>query len=159
MITMVKKTLQPLMESNRQDWATPIALFNILHDEFHFTLDPCATSENTKCKKFYTVEDNGLNQDWEGEIVFINPPYSTAKDWIMKAYEDYVTYGVTSVLLIPARVDTRIWHEIIAPYAAQIRFLKGRVKFVGAENSAPFPSAIIVFSTKIYNEKIQFIKL
>ena len=132
--------------SNSNEWATPKGLFDILDEEFLFTLDPCATKDNAKCSKFYTQEDDGLSQDWGGERVFMNPPYGREiGKWIKKAYEEYEK-GAIVVCLIPARTDTRYWHDYIFPHAT-IRFLKGRVKFENGNKpqSAPFPSAVVIF--------------
>ena len=132
--------------SKSNEWATPQYLFDELDREFNFTLDPCATDENTKCDKYYTIEDDGLKQDWSNDIVFMNPPYGRGiKRWIQKAYEEY-NKGATVVCLIPARTDTTYWHEYIFNKATDIRFLKGRVKFGDSKNSAPFPSAVVVFN-------------
>ena len=126
-------------------WTTPKSLFAELNWKYKFTLDPCATDENALCDKYYTIKDNGLEQDWGGEIVFMNPPYNrTLCKWIEKAYKESLK-GATVVCLIPARTDTRYWHNYIFPYASDIRFLKGRLKFGNGQNSAPFPSAIIEF--------------
>ena len=128
--------------SQSDDWETPHWLFQELDREFHFTLDPCATPANAKCKQFYTKEDNGLTKDWTG-VVFLNPPYGrNVGKWIRKAYFESQR-GVTVVCLLPARTDTVWWHRYCLK--GEIRFLKGRVKFGGAKNSAPFPSVIVIF--------------
>ena len=73
--------------SKTNEWATPQNFFDLLDNEFNFTLDPCSTKENAKCQKFYTKEDDGLSKDWVGEKVFMNPPYSRElPKWIKKAY-------------------------------------------------------------------------
>lgn len=130
--------------STTNEWATPQAFFDILDMEFGFTLDPCATTENTKCKKFFTQEDDGLLQSWDNEIVFCNPPYGTVlKHWVKKASE---ARGGVVVMLIPSRTDTRYFHDYIYKRDnVEIRFLKGRLKFGGATNSAPFPSMVVIF--------------
>jgi site-specific DNA-methyltransferase (adenine-specific) len=75
-----------MFSSKTNEWSTPQNFFDELNREFNFTLDPCATKENAKCKKFYTKEDDGLKQNWDNEIVFCNPPYgSEIKDWVKKA--------------------------------------------------------------------------
>ena len=128
--------------SNSNEWATPQDFFDALDKEFNFTLDPCATKENAKCVKFYTQEDNGLIQSWDNEIVFCNPPYGREiKHWVKKASE--ATGGVV-VLLIPARTDTTYFHDHIYN-KSEIRFIRGRLKFGGHTNSAPFPSMVVVF--------------
>ncbi len=130
--------------SQTVEWPTPQGLFDELNKDFGFTLDPCATHENAKCKKYFTKEDDGLKKDWKKEIVFMNPPYGREiSDWMKKAYESSLK-GATVVCLVPARTDTRWWHDY-SMNASEIKFVKGRLKFGDAENSAPFPSAIVVF--------------
>ena len=134
--------------SKSNDWGTPQDLFDKLDTVYNFTLDPCATDLNAKCEKYYTKEDNGLEQSWANEVVFMNPPYGRAiKFWIKKALDESIN-GCTVVCLIPARTDTSYWHDYIFPHAKNIEFLRGRVKFevnsVGT-NPAPFPSAVVVF--------------
>lgn len=99
------KRLNPaLFSSVKMDWATPQAFFDALDAEFHFTLDPCASPGNAKCGKFYTIADNGLEQDWAGETVFCNPPYGRAiYDWVFKCWRESCKPGTTVVLLIPVR--------------------------------------------------------
>ena len=131
--------------SKSNDWATPHQTFNELDNEFNFTLDPCASQENAKCEKYFTKEDDGLSQDWSNEIVFMNPPYGREiGKWVEKAYRESLK-GAVVVCLIPARTDTKYWHNFIFPYA-EIRFIKGRLKFGGSKNSAPFPSAIVIYN-------------
>ena len=131
--------------SKTNEWSTPQDFFDELDKEFNFTLDPCATSENAKCTKYFTVEDDGLKQDWSNDIVFMNPPYGRdIKYWIKKAYEESLN-GATVVCLIPARTDTAYWHDYIFGKADDIRFLRGRLKFGDSKNPAPFPSAIIIY--------------
>lgn len=78
-----------LFSSRTEEWATPQDLFNKLNTEFNFTLDPCATADNAKCSKFFTKEQDGLAQSWQGERVFMNPPYGRSIGlWIKKAYEE-----------------------------------------------------------------------
>ena len=128
--------------SKTNEWSTPQSFFDELNKEFKFTLDPCATKESAKCEKFYTKEDDGLSKSWNNEIVFCNPPYGRdIKFWVKKSSE---AKGGVVVMLIPARTDTKYFHEYIY-HKAEIRFLKGRLKFGGSKNSAPFPSAVIIF--------------
>src|SRR5688572_2355972 len=129
--------------SATDDWATPQWLFDALHREFAFTLDPCATRENAKCPRFFNRDDDGLLQNWGDEVVFMNPPYGAMiSRWMWKAY-DSARKGATVVCLVPARTDTAWWHR----YAmrGEVRLLRGRLKFGNATNSAPFPSAIVIF--------------
>ena len=131
--------------SKSNEWATPQKLFDELNEEFNFTLDPCATDENAKCNKHFTIEDDGLSKDWSKDVVFMNPPYGREiKKWIKKAYEESLN-GATVVCLIPARTDTTYWHDFIFDKADDIRFLIGRLKFGNSKNSAPFPSAIVLY--------------
>ena len=122
-------------------WETPQYLFDQLDSEFHFTLDVCATAENAKCKMFFTAEQNGLSQEWSG-VCWMNPPYGREiSKWMMKAYR---SSGMAIIVcLVPARTDTKWWHEIAMH--GEIRFIRGRLKFGGCKNSAPFPSAIVIF--------------
>lgn len=122
---------------------TPQWLFDALAREFAFTLDPCATRENAKCARFFTREDDGLLQDWGDEIVFMNPPYGVMiSRWMWKAY-GAARKGATVVCLVPARTDTAWWHNYAMK--GEIRLLRGRLKFGNAINTAPFPSAIVIF--------------
>lgn len=129
------------------EWATPYDLFDELNAEFDFTLDPCASAENAKCEKFYTKEEDGLAQSWAGERVFMNPPYGKeASNWIAKAYFES-QYAEVIVGLLPARTDVKWFHDFVYG-KAEIRFIKGRVKFVGPNGtvgSATFPSMIVVW--------------
>lgn len=130
-----------LFSSNTSEWETPMDLFNILDQEFKFTLDPCSNNNNFKCKKHYTLKENGLIQDWSSDIVFMNPPYGRdIYNWVRKAYNS----NTTVVCLLPARTDTKWFHEFIYN-KSEIRFIKGRLKFGRSKNSAPFPSMIVIF--------------
>lgn len=134
-----------LFSSNSDEWNTPQDLYDRLNAEFNFTLDPCTNGENSKCDKFYTVNDNGLNQSWFGESVFCNPPYSNISNWVEKCFREVYGGGCKcAVLLIPARTDTRYFHKYIY-HKSEIRFIKGRLKFSNSKNSAPFPSMVVIF--------------
>lgn len=134
--------------SETPEWGTPQNLFDELNIEFNFTLDPCATKQNAKCAKYYTQEDDGLSKDWSGEVVFCNPPYGRVMPkWVKKAAE---AIGGKVVLLIPARTDTKYFHDYIYN-KAEIRFIKGRIKFEGKQvgsGAAPFPSMVVIFNKK-----------
>lgn len=133
-----------MFSSKTDEWATPHEFFNSLNDEFHFTVDVCATEENAKCRKYYTRQDDGLAQDWSGEVVWCNPPYGREMpNWIKKCAEHAEAGGV-AVMLIPARTDTKAFHEYIYGNA-EIRFVRGRLKFGNAKNTAPFPSMVVIF--------------
>ncbi|TEB06234.1 hypothetical protein Pmgp_03814 [Pelotomaculum propionicicum] len=167
---MVSKTL---FSSETAEWETPQELFDQLNKEFHFTLDVCATSENAKCTRYFTQEVNGLSQSWAGEVCWMNPPYGEPEqpckpkchkkkckkrgfhndryipgvcDWVKKAYEESLK-GATVVCLLPARTETRWFHGYILG-KAEVRFIKGRLKFGGAKHGAPFPSIIVVLGKR-----------
>lgn len=134
-----------MMSSATDEWATPQDFFDGLNQEFGFGLDVCATAENAKCDAYYTKEQDGLAQAWNeaAATCWMNPPYGRQIGaWMEKAYTES-RRGVTVVCLVPARTDTAWWHE----YAmrGEIRFIRGRLKFGGAKNSAPFPSAVVIF--------------
>lgn len=132
-----------LMTSTTDEWATPQGLFDKLNAVFNFTLDVCATPDNTKCAKYFTKEQDGLKQDWGGAVIWCNPPYGRE---IGKWVERCAKHRGVAVMLVPARTDTRWWHDYINGNPdAQVRFLKGRLKFGNSKNSAPFPSAIVIF--------------
>ena len=120
-----------VMYSRKSDeWATPADLYEKLDQEFRFTLDPCSTEENHKCPKYYTKTEDGLKQSWAGERVFCNPPYSQSAKWIAKAWEETRNPNTICVLLLPARTDTRAFHDYIM-HRAEVRFIRGRLKFSG----------------------------
>jgi site-specific DNA-methyltransferase (adenine-specific) len=129
--------------SATDEWETPAELFGELDRIFGgFTLDPCATAANAKCARYFTRADDGLSQPWSGKV-FMNPPYGRPiGQWVKKAWSESLS-GALVVCLLPARVDTRWWHE----YAGNghVYFLRGRLKFGSSVNSAPFPSAIVTF--------------
>jgi phage N-6-adenine-methyltransferase len=130
-------------KSSKQDWVTPSNLFQVLDDEFHFTLDVAASRDNAKCDKFFTVDDDGLKCDWGHEICWMNPPYNNKKKWVIKAYNASLN-GATVVCLIPARTNTNWWHDYCMK--GEVRFIRGRVKFDGAKHGLPQPLAFVIFS-------------
>lgn len=135
-----------LFSSNTNEWATPSDFFKELDREFHFDLDPCATSENAKCVSFYTVENNGLTKNWGGRRVFCNPPYGRQiGKWVKKCYEEARKPDTLVVMLIPARTDTTYFHDYIYHKAKEIRFIRGRLHFNGSKQAAPFPSMVVIF--------------
>lgn len=138
-----------MFSSEKMDWTTPIELFKELDKEFCFTLDPCSTHKNALCEKHYTIAEDGLKQDWEGEIVYCNPPYGReVKYWVKKCYEESLKPNTTVVLLIFARTDTKYFHDYIKD-KAELRFIKGRLKFGNCKNSAPFPSILAIFRKEV----------
>ena len=140
-----------LYSRGSDEWYTPQPLFDELNDEFHFNLDPCATPESAKCKTYFTIEDDGLSKKWGGYRVFCNPPYSEINKWVEKAYRETREDNTVVVMLIPARTDTKYFHNFIYQ-RAEIRFVKGRVHFSGADR-APFPSMIVIFRGANLKEK------
>ncbi|PWJ49333.1 phage N-6-adenine-methyltransferase [Faecalicatena contorta] len=129
-------------------------MFEELDGEFHFDLDPCADSKNHKCNLYYTKEQDGLKKDWQGHTVFCNPPYGRKKTavWMKKCAEEAKKPGTKVVMLVPARTDTIAFHEYVWN-KAEIRFLKGRLKFEvdGKEHKdpAPFPSMVVIFRPEV----------
>lgn len=140
-----------MFSSKNENWETPQDFFDALDNEFHFTLDPCANDENHKVPKYFTKEIDGLSLNWGGEITFCNPPYGKQiGKWVKKAYETYKNawnykYKTVVVMLLPARTDTKWFHDYIYN-KAEIRFIKGRLKFGGCKNSAPFPSMVVIYN-------------
>lgn len=129
------------------DWETPQDFFDEIDNEFHFTLDACANGTNHKCDKYFSESDDGLKQNWEGQTVWCNPPYGREiSKWVQKCSQESKQENTTVVMLIPARTDTKYFHEYIYNKPnVEIRFIKGRLRFVGAAENAPFPSMVVVF--------------
>lgn len=135
-----------MFRSKTDQWSTPQDFFDKLNQEFCFSLDPCADETNHKCEKYFTEQDNGLIQDWTNETVFCNPPYGReTQHWVKKCFSEVYFGGCPcAVMLIPARTDTQWFHKYIYK-KAEIRFIKGRLKFGNSNNYAPFPSMVVVF--------------
>ena len=139
-----------LLSSVKMDWRTPKDFFRELDQEFHFGLDAAASPENAKCERYFTPEMDGLSCSWSGYgAVFCNPPSGREiGKWVQKAYSEHVHGGATIVMLIPARTDTSYFHDYIYG-KAEIRFLRGRLKFEdengAAMNPAPFPSMVVIY--------------
>ena len=120
-------------------WATPMSFFKKYDALYGFELDVCASVDNAKCKRYFTKEDDGLKQEWTG-ICWMNPPYGREIGlWMKKAWESETTV----VCLVPARTDTKWWHDYAMK--GEIEFIRGRLKFGNAKNSATFPSAVVVY--------------
>ena len=134
-----------LMFSSKTDlWETPQDFFDKLNARFQFETDVCALPENAKCKRFFTPEMDGLKQEWTG-VCWMNPPYGRQiGKWVQKAYESARDNLATVVCLLPARTDTRWFHDYILPHA-EVQFIKGRIKFGGAKANAPFPNMLVTF--------------
>lgn len=133
-----------LFSSNSTEWATPQAFYERLNEEFHFTLDVCASEENHKCQTYFDIDTNGLLQKWD-QPWWCNPPYGRGiGKWTQKASIALAP----GVMLLPARTDTKWFHWDVLPHASELRFIEGRLSFVGAEAPAPFPSLLAIFSKK-----------
>ena len=132
-----------LFTSKTDQWATPQNFFDKLNTQYNFELDVCADKTNHKVEKYYDEQDNGLIQPWAPYRCWMNPPYGRViGQWMKKAYDES-QLGALVVCLVPARTDTKWWHD----YAMRggVEFIRGRLKFGDSKNSAPFPSAVIVF--------------
>ena len=131
---------------NGREWATPPEVFGPLNEEFRFTLDPCATPQNAKCKRFYTEAENGLEQDWGTERVFMNPPYGKEiYAWTRKAREA-AAKGALVVGLLPASTDLAWWHDDVVGAGAEVRYIRGRVRFLtdGPYRASGFFASVVV---------------
>jgi site-specific DNA-methyltransferase (adenine-specific) len=148
---MNKETQKVIFSSKNTDWETPPEVFNALNDTYNFTLDVCATKENTKCEHYFSPEDDALTKDWGGETCFMNPPYGREiGKWVKKAYEESKKPNTTVVCLLPARTDTRWFWDYVMDGDGEITFIKGRIKFMYKGKRiapAPFPSMIVMFKT------------
>lgn len=134
-----------MFSSVKEDWYTPRDFFAKLDAEFHFTLDPASSHDNALCEKHYTEEEDGLSQSWGGETVFVNPPYChKTKYWVHKCYEESKQDNTVIVALLPCRPDVGWFHDYVLG-KAEVRFIRGRLKFGGSKQSAPFPSMICIW--------------
>ena len=133
------------MFSSKTDlWATPQSFFDEMNSEFNFDIDTCVTPENAKCERYFTPKIDGLSQSWDGYTAWCNPPYGREiSKWVKKAAESKALV----VMLLPARTDTAWFHDYIY-HKAEIRFIRGRLKFGNGKNNAPFPSMVVVFRNK-----------
>lgn len=133
-----------LWSSRTDEWETPNDIFEELDKTLGpFTLDVCATPENKKVDVFFTRKENGLIQDWGGNVCWMNSPYSKVKRWIQKAYHESKKKDTRVVCLLASRTDTNWFHKYCKK--GTVWFIKGRLRFEGAENQAPFPSMIVIF--------------
>jgi phage N-6-adenine-methyltransferase len=155
-----------MVSSKSNEWATPQDFFDYLNDEFHFDLDVSANSTNAKCANYIDVNINGLTQDWHvlsKSACFMNPPYGgQTAHWIKKAWEESCK-GAVVVCLIVSATDRSYWHDYIFPYAKEIRFIRGKLKFGAGKGAkafgaglSPFASAVIVFAGKVDRQEIIF---
>lgn len=133
-----------MFSSKSDEWATPQTFFDEVNEEFNFDLDVCATEDNHKCAAYFSIEEDGLKQSWTGHHVWCNPPYSEIDKWVAKSFYESKHDNTIVVMLIPSRTDTRYFHNYILN-RAEVRFVKGRLKFGDGKNSAPFPSMLVIF--------------
>lgn len=139
-----------LFSSRTDEWETPQYVFDELNQEFDFQLDVCATSENMKCKKYFHKKIDGLKQEWSPYRCWMNPPYGkNIVYWIKKAHHESER-GALVVCLIPARTDTKWWHEYVMR-SSEVRFISGRLNFGHEKQSAPFPSCVVIFYPELDN--------
>jgi len=147
---MASKLTKAMFSRESDEWETPQDLYDSLNLEFKFSLDAAATQENRKCLHYIPRESDSLTAPWFDIVgtkpIWLNPPYSKIRQFMEKAYRE-AERGCTVVCLIPSRTDTRWWHDYVMK-AQEIRLIKGRLKFGGSTNSAPFPSAIVIFRGK-----------
>ena len=133
-----------LFTSGTDEWETPREFFDAVDGVFHFSLDVCASSANAKCGRYFTKADDALTRTWSG-VCWMNPPYGREISlWVRKAYESGLKAGTVVVCLLPARTDTKWWHDYVIAHASLIRFIRGRLRFSG-RGPAPFPSALVAF--------------
>lgn len=136
-----------LFSSESDEYETPQYLFDYYNNIYHFNLDVCASRDNHKCNLYYDKNENGLLKTWHGYSVWCNPPYSNIYKWVQKCYFENLMNNVNIVLLIPARTDTKYFHEYIYN-KHEIKFIKGRLKFNNMKTAAPFPSMIVIFHSR-----------
>lgn len=145
-----------MKDERRSDWETPQWLFDHLDVEFCFTRDVCATAENAKCSPFWTLADDALSQKWEGTL-WMNPPYGRGviDQWIAKAHAAACD-GATVVCLLPATPGSPWFHKYCR--FAEVRFMRGKLKFVGADSVFPYGSAVVIFHGHLYpSEEFKFV--
>lgn len=133
--------------TNKDLWETPDYIYNQLNAEFGFTLDPCCTQDTAKCGKFFIPDDDGLMQDWAGHVAFVNPPYSRGNidKWVKKCYEESLKPRTLVVALLPVSTSSAWFHDWVWK-KAELRFIKGRIRFKGAPFTAPFSSVIAIYN-------------
>lgn len=131
--------------SNKQDYETPMEIFEPLNKEFNFAVDVCATNENKKCESYFNEAQDGLKQNWMG-VCWMNPPFKNVSKWIEKAYRESRN-GATVVCLVASKTNTNWWHNYVMN-ADEIRYIKGRPKFIGCKHGLPLPLSIVIFRGK-----------
>lgn len=133
-------------DSVRQDWETPADLFDTVNAEFKFTLDVAASKSNCKVQRFISEEQDAMTLAWGRETCWLNPPYGKGhrlSAWVEKAYHESLK-GATTVMLIPARTNTNWFHDLCLKHG-DVRFVRGRPKFGGADHGLPQPLCFVIF--------------
>lgn len=174
-VGIIKMNNDLMFSSDNHKWATRWEHYDQIRDltGIDFKLDPCAEHSTTKCKNYFTQEDDGLSKDWNKSF-FVNPPYGREQiDWVKKAFSESDEHGSEGVILIPSRTDTNLFHNIICKQAKEVLFFEGRLVFgtdafwedfwnspeingkpntkygkIGSFNAAPFPSMLVVVDNK-----------
>ena len=149
-------------EGGTTEWETPQGLFDLLNEQFAFSVDAAASAFNAKCSRFWDKEHDGLTQPWAGEVVYLNPPYGRGENgvgpWLDKTIWEISSPASKTapavVVLLPARTSERWWFEKVALWATEIQFIVGRLQFSGAPNVASFPSAIAIYRPKREPNKV-----
>lgn len=156
----MSKFTKTLWTSNKQDWNTPKWLFDKLNQVYHFTTDACTTDDNPLgCELFFTKKTNGIDfTKWKGNV-YINPEYNNILPWVNEAIKYCLNPNNSVVLLIPSRTGNKLWQEKIFVFATLICFIKGRLRFSGHDNSAPFDSALVIFGNVSHDEKSLYSEL
>ena len=148
-----------MVSSKTNEWSTPQDFFNFLDEEFNFDIDVAATKKNKKCSIYFDINNDGLSKSWNKlsfSACWMNPPYGGHTGaWIKKAYEESKT-GATTVCLIVSSTDRSYWHDFIFPYAKQIRFTRGRLRFGNVKSTAPFAYAVVIFSPALFTDRIVY---
>jgi site-specific DNA-methyltransferase (adenine-specific) len=130
-----------LASHNTTEWSTPQDFFDKLNEKYHFTLDVAASEENHKCDRYYTKEENGLAQPWEG-VIWCNPPYGKDElNWVIKA----ISCKNKVVMLLPVKTSTDCWHDFIVPFG-KVTFIRDKLKFGGYSHKAMFDSMLVEFN-------------
>ena len=154
---MTDKARKTLHSSKSVEWGTPQEFFDQYNKIYNFDLDVCATPELAKCKKFFSPKDDGLSKDWKGKC-WMNPPYGREiKKWVKKANEEIINGNAEIIVaLLPSRTGSGWFQDYVLftdqKVRVQIEFIRGRLKFKGAENSAPFDSVIVIYKQEAQNE-------
>ena len=156
---MTDAQLKTQFSSQRDNWETPQDFFDRYDRVYHFNLDAASSDENAKCEKHFTIKDDGLKQNWAGHTVWLNPPYGRQiGKWVQKAYEESLKPDTTVVCLLPARTDTKWFHDYCTK--GEITFVRGRLKFINRnlpsyredgkfqKSPAPFPSMVVIFDNR-----------